>query len=207
MVNSKFSHATTSASASGSKPIEPPAQAVATAGAPAPAINELTLRAFVHEAARHSPLDEKERLIMRADLKQFDRCFDEIIKSEMCDKLTVLSLVEQTMLIGIRCNLTPERLKELQDKLNSERVGPAHNARRADDIQNIIVNQAEKLWKRKPWLKGSNRGAAAEIWKSVLADVTKLKKMPKDWERIIHGTDSKRTIDTIARRIARTAIG
>jgi len=165
------------------------------------------VKTAVEEAQSH--LDEKERQQLRESLTKFETYFAEIIQSkDKCDKQTVLRVVEQTLLIGMRCNLTPERLEKLQAEINRQRTTSAHAARRADCIQTIIERRARELWHRKPSFKGNNNGTATEICENVLTDVAALENIPNGWKRMINrGSDSKKkTIDTIAKRVARIPV-
>jgi hypothetical protein len=80
-----------------------------------------------------------------------------------------------------------------------KQVTPAHDARRANVVQEIIEKHALKLWKDKPSFIGNGQGTAREICNAVSNDIATLPKIPIGWK----GGDSKKQIERIRRRIDR----
>ena len=76
-----------------------------------------------------------------------------------------------------------EATPRIEAKVRKEIAAPAHKARRADMVQDIIEKHAGALWKTrgKAFLKGNEYRTAAEIRQLVRSDLQKLKKIPCKW--------------------------
>jgi hypothetical protein len=86
----------------------------------------------------------------------------------------------------------------------------AHEARKAEPVQEIIEDRARGLWGRKMWFKDNDNGTASTILDDVNKDICKLqndrpREVPQTWR--VPGTPSKvwkeKAINRIAGRLKR----
>ena len=135
-------------------------------------------------ALSRGDLSEVERHRISNKLKKFQINFAKIIESkEVCDKQTVLSVVEDALFIGLSAGVPADEFNAFRLEVEKKRqsLTNAHNARRVDDVQEIIDRLTKDLWARKPSYKTNREGTAKEIRIAVNREIAKLPKIPRDW--------------------------
>lgn len=149
-------------------------------------------------------LDPDERQFLSNAFGEFAADFAKVVQSEdTCDKDIVLRVVVRAFVIGEAARLTPEKLAKLMEKFSKERTLPANDARRADDIKDIIEKAANDLWGRKPSFKNNKRGTATNIRAVVRRELSKLATIPTVWKLADDNDEAAvaREIERIRKRI------
>jgi len=106
--------------------------------------------------------------------------------------------------IGAAMASCPNILNGVTKLVRAAGTKPARAARQRSDIQEIIDNHANALWKRKPSLKTNQRQTAIQIYDGVAANIDSVRCIPKWWasqpSEVPQQTKSRR-IEAIRKRI------
>ena len=142
-----------------------------------------TVASAADDAREDSGITDADANLLSDMSAGFVDIFDKLMSSRSLnadDRLTALAAIELAFGIGL---FAPQSqvAQDLREEWQRERTRAARRSRRADFVQEIIDDEAQKYRARDPRTPGNLSATARHIAKAVLGRVAKLEKIPQAW--------------------------